>query len=330
MNPDLPDPTLLAGDDGAANLVMAVIVLAVTGALAALFLGVRGFLERGRERLERRLRSDDSIPDILLVDRLHAEANKPKGLADRLDQAWVGMIERTGLQIGPDQALGLIGLSGVSLAAVLYLWRGEPWLAVVGLLIGLALPLGTFLFLQGRWRKQLQEQLPDAMFFLARSLRAGLSLEQALAMVGEEGPMPLADELRRCSEQLKLGLAAPAALQLTARRLQLQDFHVFVAIVTLHRSIGGNLTLLLDRLASSTRDRNQYVGYFRSATAMGRITAIAIGSAVPLIFLGYSLFEPDYATRFFDSTAGIVALSVAFGLELVGAAWLFYLLRSDY
>ena len=56
----------------------------------------------------------------------------------------------------------------------------------------------------------------------------------------------------------------------------------------------------------------------------------AIGSAVPVIFLGYALFEPDYARRFFETAGGIIALSIAGGLELIGAMWLYYLLRNDY
>jgi tight adherence protein B len=317
-------------EGGGENLAMAFIVAIVAGFAVGLFLVLRRLLERDKDRLERRLRADDSLPELLLADRLMAEAAKPQGTADQFDTAFNTMVERTGLGITPAQALGIIGLGGVGMAAALFLWRGEPWLAILGLLLGTAAPLGTFVVMQGRWQKQLQEQLPDALFFLARSLRAGLSLEQGLALVAEEGPSPLSDELRRAADQVQLGLSAPAALQLTAKRLPMQDFQVFVSIVTLHRSIGGNLTLLLDRLAAGVRDRNQFAGYFRSATAMGRITAIAIGSAVPLIFLGYSLFEPDYATRFFDTWTGVAMLTTAFGLELVGAVWVFYLLRSDY
>lgn len=319
--------TMFAADD---SLLMPVITLVVAATAIGVFLLVRKAADRRRQRLLERLRpSEDSAADVLLADQLPLE-KAPPGWADRMDEAFIGAIERTGMGLSADQALGIIGLAGALAATSLYLWREELWLAIVGLLFGLGIPAATFLWLQGRWRKQLQAQLPDALFYLSRSLRAGLSLDQALALSGEEGPPPLADQFRRCAEHLKLGLAAPAALQLTARRISLSDFHVFVALVTLHRTIGGNLTLLLDRLAGSVRDRNQFAGHFRSATAMGRITAIAIGTAVPLIFLGYALFDPDYATRFFESTTGMMMLAIAFGLEIVGTIWLYYLLRSDY
>jgi tight adherence protein B len=313
------------------SLILTAITSAVAGLALGLFLLVRSAAERRRQRVEQRLQpSPDSTAEVLLADQLLPQETAPPSWSDRMDQAFMLAIDRTGLGLSAEQALGIIGLAGACAAVGLYLWREELWLAVVGLLFGLAIPTTSFLWMQGRWKRQLQAQLPDALFFVSRSLRAGLSLEQALDLSGDEGPRPLADELRRCAEQLKLGLAAPIALQSTAKRVNLPDFHIFAAIITLHRSIGGNLTLLLDRLAASVRDRNQFAGYFRSATAMGRITAIAIGAAVPLIFLGYSLFDPDYATRFFESAAGIAALTVAFILEIIGTVWLFFLLRSDY
>ena len=38
---------------------------------------------------------------------------------------------------------------------------------------------------QARWRRRIQSLLPDTFFLVARSLRAGLSLEQALETVAE-------------------------------------------------------------------------------------------------------------------------------------------------
>lgn len=316
------------------------LILILVGAVALtmlVFLGVRAVLERRRLAMERRLRHSDSA-EILLADAIEkslasgqlGNGHSKVPLTTRIDQGFSSMIERADLGMTAEQAMGWICLAGVSLAAALYLWKEELWSLAVGLLIGTAVPLAVFMYLQARWRKQIQQQLPDAFFLVARSLRAGLSLEQSLALLASEGLPPLSHEIRRCVEKINLGMAVPAALQLTARRINLVDFNVFASIVALHRNIGGNLPLLMDRLAASTRDRNQFAGYFRSATALGRITALAIGCAVPLIFLGYAILEPTYFSRFFESWSGIIALCVAFGLEIIGVIWLLYLLRVDY
>jgi tight adherence protein B len=313
-------------------LLTALVAAGVACLALGLFLAGRALRERRRRPLERRLSPTDSVEtlsaeSILLKD---AGPRPPDSLLTKVDRSFGQMIERTGLGVSVEQALGLIGLAGVLLAGGLYLWRGELWLTFLGLLAGVGVPLVAFIYLQSRWRRQLQAQLPDAFFFLARSLRAGLSLEQALTLLGNEGLPPLAAELKRAAEQVRLGLTVPAALQIAARRIGLPDFNVFVSLVALHRTTGGNLTLLMDRLAAGVRDRNQYAGHFRSATALGRITAITIGVAVPLIFVGYCLFEPSYAQRFLESATGVSLLVTAFGLELIGAVWLYFLLKVDY
>ena len=122
----------------------------------------------------------------------------------------------------------------------------------------------------------------------------------------------------------------PLALQGVAERLNLPDFNIFVTAVNLHRTMGGNLTHLLDRVATAVRDRNLFRGYFQAATALGRLTAICIALAAPLLFVGYALWQPELVTQFAQSPSGMRALGLALGLEIVGCGWLYYVLRQDY
>ena len=295
----------------------------------ALFVLIRSLLDRQQRKLEERLMTRTESTDSIMMLNL-PEDNQQQKLSNRINDMFERLVENSGLTLTSSQAVGIIGLVAVGLAAVLYLWRGELWLSMLGLTLGAGGPLWVLKSMQGRVRSQMQQQLPDAIFFLSRSLRAGLSFEQALTLVAEESPVPLSDELKRSAEQIRLGLNVPVALQNAARRVRLPDFQVFVSVVALHRSTGGNLAMLLDRLANSTRDRIQYMGHFRSATTLGRTSAIAIGAAVPLIFLGYAVFEPEYAMRFFQSGSGLAMLGIAFGLEVVGMIWLYLLLKVQY
>ncbi|HMP01383.1 MAG TPA: type II secretion system F family protein [Gemmatales bacterium] len=306
--------------------------------LAALGVGLAAFgvmqwvlalRARRQERLEKRLLGRQAtLPTALSLDLPVPPHEQPWN--DRLDTFLSKLMNRTGLAASPQQVLGLALLSGLGIAGLLYLWRGSDFLAFSGLVVGMALPIAVILILQNRLRAQIQQQLPDAFFFLARALRAGLSFEQAMSLVAKESAEPLGPELKRCSEHLTLGLTPAAALQLASARIGLADFRVFCSMVALHTSSGGNLVQMLDRLAANTRDRNLYYGYFRSATSLGRTSAIAIGAAVPLLFISYALFEPEYAQRFFESGTGLAMLGVAFGLEIVGAVWLYQLLKAEY
>lgn len=252
-----------------------------------------------------------------------------KNWSERVDRRFAHLVLGTGLDLGVEQVIGIVLLCGVGVGAGLYVWRSELWLALFGFVLGLALPLGYLAAIAGRRRRTMHQQMPDAIYLLSRSLRAGLGMEQGFHLIATESPKPLVDELSRVSEQVKLGLAVPVALQTAADRVAIVDFSVFAAIIALHRNTGGQLPLLLDRLATGVRDRVQYTGQFRAATAMGRVSAIALGAAVPLIFLWYVLFQPETVQIFVETPGGLAMLATAFGLEIVGVIWLHRLLRTE-
>ncbi|MCI0455826.1 MAG: type II secretion system F family protein [Gemmataceae bacterium] len=306
-------------------------ILLVAGGAALAFLAVfvliRFFSDRQRAHMEHRLNGHDSADSAVLVSDT---TPPPAGVFDRMDRGFDSMVRRTGLDLTPEQALGLIALLGVAAATAMFLWREELWMGLLGLVLGVSIPLITLLTLQRRYRRQLQDQLPDALYLLARSLRAGLTLPQAITLVGSEGVKPLADEFQRAAAQIDLGMTVGGALKLTADRVRLVDFDALVSTVTLHQHTGGNLALLLDRLAASARDRNQFRAHFRSATALARVGAVGIGLALPLLLLGYALFQPEHIQTFFTSATGWMVLLGAIALQLIGCLWVYRLLRIDY
>ena len=114
-----------------------------------------------------------------------------------------------------------------------------------------------------------------------------------------------------------------------AARLQLLDVNALVSAVALHETTGGNLPLVLDRLASSARDRNHFHGYVRSATALGRLSAFAIALMTPGVLLVYCFFQPNYAQTMLRTSTGLTMVGIAIGLEIVGGIWLYRLQKID-
>jgi tight adherence protein B len=171
--------------------------------------------------------------------------------------------------------------------------------------------------------------LPDALYMLARSCRAGQNLEQALDLVGREGGAAIGPEFRRCASQIRLGLPIVTALQNMAARVRLLDMNALVSAVALHETTGGNLPLLLDRLASSARDRNHFYGFVRSATALGRLSAFAIALITPAVLVIYCFFQPNYAQTMLNSRTGLTMIGIALALEIVGGIWLYRLQKIE-
>jgi tight adherence protein B len=284
---------------------------------------------RRAEAVERRLQGGtDATVELEAAE----PPGPPPGVFRRLYASFAGLMARTGLDLDAGLAAALILLSGVTAAVAAFVLRFEadPWLPVPAFFAGAALPLVFFLYRQGTWRKTLQEQMPDVFFLLARSLRAGRSMDQAMALVGEQGVPPLSYEFARMHHQVEFGLPLAQVLQTAARRIQLVDFNTFAAVVSLHRSTGGNLPLLLDRLAGATRDRNRFEGQYRAATVLGRYSAAMIAALATLIVSYLYFVHRDWALRFFESGTGVALFCTAVALEACGLLLLFWMLRTEY
>jgi len=168
--------------------------------------------------------------------------------------------------------------------------------ALPGLLVGLrfpvlvngfltALPLAIatasmpYFFVRTKRRKRLEaleEQFPEALDFMARSVRAGHAFMISLSMVGEHVPEPLSTELRTVFNEINLGAPMGNALNNLTTRVPLLDFKFFASTVMLQRQTGGNLNEILGRLAHVIRERFRLKGEVKAASAHGRLTGLIL------------------------------------------------------
>lgn len=303
-------------------------ILAVFAAVALAVFVVFALLRSLFDAAGSRKRSSAGDEDISLLAA--AEPPPPRNALERIDRDFEKLVVETGWDITVSQALGSMALLATLLGGATFLLRGDFALTALGVLVGVLIPVAVLAIRRVQYRWQVQDQLPDSFFLMARSLRAGLNAEQAMGTVATYGTQPIAGEFKRVVDQTELGLSVPAALQGMARRLNLADFNTLVTAVTLHRTVGGNLATLCDKVATAARDRNQFRGYFRAATALARITGFAIAIAPILLLIGYAIWQPDFIERFTTSSIGIRMLVVAVILEIVGIIWMISLLRTDY
>jgi Flp pilus assembly protein TadB len=120
-------------------------------------------------------------------------------------------------------------------------------------------------------QRVVEDQLPEALDFLARVLRAGHSLATGLQMAGDEVPEPLASEFRRCYDQHSLGASLEEAMKEMASRVGTADFSFFVTAVLIQRTTGGDLAEVLTNIANMVRSRIRLRQRVKAITAQGRM-----------------------------------------------------------
>ena len=158
-----------------------------------------------------------------------------------------------------------------------------------------ALALSTFLllaagpwFLIRRWairrREKIEDQLADAMVMFSASIRAGLSLAQALDLLAMECPAPIQQEFSQIIGEYKMGKPMERTLREAKDRLRSENFALFAAALLASRESGGRLNDTVERISRSVLEMQRLERKLHSETAQARKSAVYM-AIVPLLIL---------------------------------------------
>jgi tight adherence protein B len=230
--------------------------------------------------------------------------------------------------------VGAIVLACVCLAAVAF--------AVVAIAshsvlagIGAALLAASFpiLYVRRAAAKRLaafEEQFPDAIDLMARALRAGHALPTSLQLVADEVSAPVGPEFKLLFEQQNYGMSLADALRGFGDRVPLIDARFFVTAVLTQREMGGNLSEVLENLASVIRERFRVKRQVRVVSAHGRITGFVLGCLPPAVAVALSIIAPDHIRILVDDPMGRTMLVGGLALQAIGVVIIRRIIQVEY
>jgi len=214
-----------------------------------------------------------------------------------------GLIEQSGLKAKTSYIMILMGtISFITLVVVLYLmpirysWSAIPTALMIGVV-----PVLVFIFQarSKRWR-MFEEQLPDALDLIVRSLRIGHPFSGAMQVIARDMPSPICDEFSRAYEQVNFGRDIPSTLNEMVRRVGASDLAYIAMAVQIQQESGGNLVESLAKLADIVRDRFRMFRKVKAITAEGRFSAWMLSLFPIAIILAIQAVKPDYYTQVMD------------------------------
>ncbi len=235
----------------------------------------------------------------------------------------IDRIERMVLQANLNYPVGVVlmasavfAVAGFALTSYATRWF-LVWLAA-GAVLGVLPILYVYMKKQKRVNR-FEEQLPEAMDMLARSLKAGHAFTGGLQMVGQEFDDPVGTEFSKTLDEINFGVAYEDALKNLSSRIDSDDLKLFVISVIIQRTSGGNLAEILENSGRLIRERFKLKGNIRTLTAEGRISAYIL-LALPF-FLTYVLYllNPQYLTPLFTDPIGHYMVAGACVMMIVGA-----------
>jgi tight adherence protein B len=297
-------------------VVFALIMIAVS-------VGLKFFDARRKKQVADMLQTAAGEPVVTITSLLkEIEPDKPSGFKAivaslQFTRHAQEVIQQAGLSWTPNKlltAMGMMMLPGFLMGLML----SGPMVAVAAALACGSLP---YLFVRRKRTKRLEtleEQFPEALDFLARSMRAGHAFSISLEMVGEELPDPLGQEFRTLFNEQNLGAPLDVALNNFTQRVPLLDCRFFTSSVMLQKQTGGNLSEILSRLAYVIRERFRLKGQVKAASAHGRLTATILTLLPVGTMLALLVVAPGYLQGMADDPDGKKMIGAAVIAQVLG------------
>ncbi len=184
----------------------------------------------------------------------------------------------------------------------------------VRIMMALGMGIGAvFMWVNSKAKKRLamlEEQLPDAVELMVRSLRVGHPFSAAVGIVAKEVADPLGTEFGVIADEAAYGRDISESLKALAERMDMQDLRFLAVAVTIQQQSGGNLAEILEGLSKVIRSRFKLFRRVKAITAEAKWSGMFL-SGFPLVALvAINVLQPNYYDDVKDTAAFIPAAIV--------------------
>jgi len=229
----------------------------------------------------------------------------------------------------PRKRLFLIySLVPVGVTVVGYMLVPNLLVVPIGLAVGLVVPKLIVRIAQAKRQSRFQGQMVDALLVLSGSLKAGLSILQALEVLAEESLAPMSEEVALALKEVRMGLALDEALRRMKRRMPLEELNLLITAILVARETGGDITGVFVKLIETVRDRQKLKERLKTLTVIPRLQGW-IMAVIPIVFAMFvGGVSTDYFQRFATDPLGQL-LAVGAGLAWIVSLFLIWWFSRD-
>lgn len=279
-------------------IIYALIFIGIVLIVEGLYLVVFGKTLKREKRVNRRLsmlqegKDAEEVMSILRAER--------EGSARSNRFPVVGILVEQARHANITLSVPVIALTLAALMLIAFLLFSVFTSAALPIKIIASIATGygaLYMQLRGKAKKRIslfEEQLPDALDLIVRSLRVGHPLNAAIAIVAREMPDPIGTEFGLISDEATYGANIADTLERLAKRVPVHDLRFLAIAVNIQSTSGGNLAEVLDGLAVVIRARFKLFRKVRAITAEARWSGWFLSIFPIVALLLVQLVQPTY------------------------------------
>jgi tight adherence protein B len=195
----------------------------------------------------------------------------------------------------------------------------NPILALAFWIVALFVPR---ILIEWAWRRRLRKidlQISQTVASLSNSMRAGLTLVQAITRLSEQAPEPIKGEFKIMANQYGYGADMETVIRNAKARLNLPNFTLFASALLLNREMGGDVSETLTRISKSLDKLQEMRKTVEAHTSEGRTNIKLLLLAPVLMLLMMAMVDSKGVIMLFTTTPGMALIIVAAVMSGTGA-----------
>ena len=302
-------------------LIYGLIFIAVLALVQGIYLTIFGKSISLNNKVNRRLEMlEKGAGREQVLEQLRKEMSQHmKSKAIPLYAILADKAQKANIAFTPGQLVMVMGI--LTVVAFFLLTLGTAASPPVRIALSILMGVGAvFIWVNNTAKKRMsmiEEQLPDAVELMVRSLRVGHPFSSALQIVAKEVPDPLGTEMGVISDEAAYGRDVGEALKAMAERMDMQDLRFLAVAVTIQQTSGGNLAEILDGLAKVIRSRFKLFRRVKAITAEAKWSGMFLSLFPILALVMINVIQPNYYDEVKTTSAFIPACLVVAGFLVV-------------
>lgn len=283
---------------GGAAIIYVLIFIGVILIVEGIYLVSFGKSIKLNARFNRRLSLMESGKDQeQVLETLRKERDQHlKGLKLPIMSILSAKAQQANIAFSPSALIAVMVLVGVFAFVGLTYFTGTGLMlrVIISILLGGG---GVYVWLNGKAKKRMaafEEQLPDAVDLIVRSLRVGHPFNNAINIVATEMPDPIGSEFGMIVDEVAYGSDVASALHSMAERIDVPDLRFLTVAVAIQQKSGGNLAEVLDGLSKVIRARFKLFRRVTAITAEAKWSGMFLSGFPLAALLAVQVTNPTY------------------------------------
>lgn len=159
-------------------------------------------------------------------------------------------------------------------------------------------------------KKQIEQDLLNAIIIMNNAFRSGRSTMQAIEIVAKELKGPIKQEFKKMHLEISYGLSLDVVFERFSKRVESEEVSYITSSLSILNKTGGNIIKVFSSVEKMLFDKRKLKQEMKSLTSSANMISKVL-LIMPFLFIGIiSILNPSYFLVLFNTTIGNVLLFI--------------------